>query len=222
LIFPRHGRVKPGHDRLREFCCIPESHLPLHHRDSISKIRLDALADAMFGVAMTLLVIDIRLPEDFRPANAGELVNAITELRSKFLVYLITFFVVGLRWLGNSRLAAGQDIVTGQFARWTLLHLFLITCLPFSTMLIGRYNDLAPSVWIYAANMALAALVSIRLNAIADHEGWHTEGLREGTRSLWLLIASALLSVVISLYDPGWAMLAYLLNFVRPLVYLRR
>jgi uncharacterized membrane protein len=192
--------------------------VPIHHRDSISKTRLDALADAMFGVAMTLLVIDIRLPEAFDPKSGAELWRGITELQSKFLVYLITFFVVGMRWLGNSKLAAGQETVTGQFARWTLLHLFLITCLPFSTMLIGRYDDLAPAVWIYAANMALAALVSIRLNTIADHEGWHTEGLREGTRSLWLLIASAALSVALSFYDPGWAMLAYLLNFVRPLV----
>jgi uncharacterized membrane protein len=191
--------------------------VPLLHRNSISKARLDALADAMFGVAMTLLVIDIRLPESFDPKSGAELGHAITELQSKFLVYLITFFVVGLRWLGNSRLAAGQDTVTEAFARWTLLHLFLITCLPFSTMLIGRYDDLAPAVWIYAANMAFAAMVSIRLNTIADHQGWHTEGLREGTRSLWLLVASAVLSVIISFFDPGWSMLAYLLNFVRPL-----
>jgi hypothetical protein len=94
--------------------------------------------------------------------------------------------------------------------------------MPFSTMLIGRYDDLAPAVWIYAANMALAALIAIRLNMIAAREGWHTDGLRAGTQSLWLLFASALLSVAISFYDPGWAMLAYLLNFAGPLVYRHR
>ncbi len=186
--------------------------------NSISKTRLDALADAMYGVAMTLLVIDIRLPEAFDPKSPAELLSAIAELKSKFLVYAITFFVVGMRWLGNSRLAAGQEVVTGQFARWTLLHLFLITGMPFSTMLIGRYDDLAPAVWIYAANMAGAALISIRLNLIAKQEGWHTEGLEEGTRALWLLIASALLSVAISFLSPSWSMLAYLINFVRPLL----
>jgi len=190
--------------------------LPLHYRDSISKTRLDALADAMFGVAMTLLIVDIRLPEDFDPKTSKELLNAIAELQSKFLVYVITFFVVGLRWLGNSKLASGEDIVTGQFARWTLLHLFLITCLPFSTMLIGRYSELAPAVWVYAANMGISALVAIRLNAIAGREGWHTDDLREGTWSLWLLVLSAALSVAISFYDPGLAMLAYLLNFAAP------
>ena len=189
---------------------------------SVSKTRLDALADAMFGVAMTLLVIDIRLPEAFDPKSGTEFLVAVGELKPKFLVYLITFFVVGLRWLGNSKLAASEERVTDQFARWTLLHLFLITCLPFSTMLIGRYDDLAPAVWIYAANMALAALVSIRLNMIADHAGWHTEGLHEGTRALWLLVASAALSVAISFYDPGWSMLAYLLNFASPLIMRRR
>ena len=193
--------------------------MPLHHRDSISKTRLDALADAMFGVAMTLLIVDIRLPETFDPKSGAELVNAIAELQSKFLVYVITFFVVGMRWLGNSKLAAGQETVTGQFARWTLLHLFLITCLPFSTMLIGRYSELAPSVWVYAANLGLAALVAIRLNAIADRENWYTEGLHQGTASLWLLLASAVLSVIISLFDPSWAMLAYLLNFASPLLF---
>jgi uncharacterized membrane protein len=188
------------------------------HETSVSKTRLDALADAMFGVAMTLLVIDIRLPEDFSPASASDLFQAVLELKSKFLVYLITFFVVGLRWMGNSKLAAGRETVTEQFARWTLLHLFLITCMPFSTMMIGRYNDFALSVGIYAANMALAALVSIRLNSIAEREGWRTVGLHDGTRALWLLIATAIISVAISFYDPSWAMLAYLLNFVRPLV----
>jgi uncharacterized membrane protein len=188
------------------------------HEASVSKTRLDALADAMFGVAMTLLVIDIRLPEDFSPASASDLLHAVLELKSKFLVYLITFFVVGLRWLGNSKLAAGRETVTEQFARWTLLHLFLITCMPFSTMMIGRFDNYALAVWIYAANMALAALVSIRLNAIAESEGWRTAGLHDGTRALWLLIATAMISVAVSFYDPGWSMLAYLPNFVRPLI----
>lgn len=188
------------------------------HAGSVSKTRLDALADAMFGVAMTLLVIDIRLPESFKPGSAAELLDAVLDLKSKLLVYLITFFVVGLRWMGNSKLAVGQATVTDQFARWTLLHLFLITCMPFSTMMIGRYDDYALSVWIYAANMALAALVAIRLNAIAEREGWRTAGLHEGTRALWLLFASALVSVAVSFYSPGYAMLAYLLNFVRPLI----
>jgi uncharacterized membrane protein len=188
------------------------------HGGSISKTRLDALTDAMFGVAMTLLVIDIRLPEAFEPKTAAELLTAITELRSKFLVYVITFFVVGLRWLGTTKLAEGRDRVSSQFARWTILHLFVITCMPFSTMMIGRYDEFPVSVWIYAANMIAGALVALRLVRIAANDGERAIRQDDGVASLWLLIASALLSVAISVYNPGWALLAYLLNLARPLV----
>ena len=44
------------------------------------------------------------------------------------------------------------------YARWTLVHLFLVTCIPFSTMVVGRYGNLAPAVCLYAANMLLAAV----------------------------------------------------------------
>lgn len=188
------------------------------HGDSISKARLDALVDAMFGVAMTLLVIDIRLPDDFRPTNAAQLLDAVSELKSKFLVYVITFFVVGLRWLGTTKLAEGRERVSPPFARWTILHLFFITCMPFSTMMIGRYDDFPLSVWIYAANMIAGALVALRLIQIAAHDSGRKVMAEDGSATLWLLIASAALSVAISFYDPGWALLAYLLNLGRPLM----
>jgi uncharacterized membrane protein len=94
--------------------------------------------------------------------------------------------------------------------------------MPFTTMMIGRYGDHSLSVAIYAANMALIALVSLRLDGIAERDGWNAEGEDDGTGALWLLIASALLSVAISFYDPGWSMLAYLLNFLSPLVTRKR
>lgn len=192
------------------------------HEDSLSKARLDSLVDATFGVAMTLLVIDIRLPDDFKPANAVELLHAIDELKSKFLVYAITFFVVGMRWLGTTKLAEGRERVSGSFSRWTILHLFFITCMPFSTMMIGRYDEFPVSVWIYAANMIAGALVALRLIQIAAHDAGRKVTPEDGSATLWLLIASALLSVAISFYNPGWALLAYLLNVGRPFVHRRK
>src|ERR1700751_3582898 len=49
------------------------------------KLRLDALHDGIFSVAMTLLVLDVRLPEDFHPHNAAELTSAIGNLWPKVL-----------------------------------------------------------------------------------------------------------------------------------------
>ena len=55
------------------------------------KVRLDALHDGIFSVAMTLLVLDVRLPEEFHPRDSAELVTAIANLWPKFLPYLLSF-----------------------------------------------------------------------------------------------------------------------------------
>ena len=51
------------------------------------KAWLDALSDGIFAVAMTLLVLDVRLPEDFHPQNAAELLSGLNSLWPKFLPY---------------------------------------------------------------------------------------------------------------------------------------
>jgi uncharacterized membrane protein len=112
----------------------------------IAKHRLDGLTDAVFGVAMTLLVLDLRLPESFHPQDAAELLQAISQLFTQFLAYGISFFVLARRWLGLAKLASRSKDVPDSFASWSLAHLFLIACIPFSTMLVGRYEQFAPSI----------------------------------------------------------------------------
>jgi hypothetical protein len=50
-----------------------------------SKARLDTLSDGIFGVAMTLLILDVRLPPDFQPRDSAELLQGIANLWPKFL-----------------------------------------------------------------------------------------------------------------------------------------
>jgi uncharacterized membrane protein len=66
-----------------------------------SKARLDTLSDGIFGVAMTLLILDVRLPDDFFPRDGSELLQGLAGLWPKFLPYVLSFGVLGLRWLAN-------------------------------------------------------------------------------------------------------------------------
>jgi Endosomal/lysosomal potassium channel TMEM175 len=45
------------------------------------RARIDALTDGVFAVAMTLLVLDVHLPDDFHPHDAGELIAALPSRR---------------------------------------------------------------------------------------------------------------------------------------------
>ena len=100
-----------------------------------SRARLDALADGIFGVAMTLLVLDIRLPEDFRAANSAELISGLAALTAKFVPYVLSFFVLGVRWMyeAEERRHGKEDrLYSRSYAQGWLLLLFLVTYTPSS------------------------------------------------------------------------------------------
>jgi len=183
----------------------------------IPKTRLDALTDGVFAFAMTLLVLNLALPEGFRPANDGDLVAALRDLNGPLIAYVVSFFVLGLRWMGQARTKEDPEIGSAAYAWAVLFHLFFITLLPFSTMLVGRYDDFAAAIWIYAANMVASSLAAIRISILAERETGHRPE-HTGRIDLTVLAASALLSVAISFVSPKLAMWAYLLNVASPFV----
>jgi uncharacterized membrane protein len=177
----------------------------------IPKSRLDALTDGVFAVAMTLLVIDLRVPEGFDPKNAAELLQHLAHLWNQVLLYVVSFYVLSLRWIGMVQINPRGERVGQSFTRWAMVHLLLITFVPFTTMMVGRYISLAPAIWLYAANTILFSLVALRMLALADIGETSAKAL-EDRIGLLVLIASSLLVIVLSFVDPSWAMLGYLLN----------
>ncbi len=143
-----------------------------------AKARLDTLSDSIFAVAMTLLALDVRLPDNFEPHDGGELIAALINLWPKLLPYVVSFGVLGLRWLSNIQVRSHADHVNREYVKWWLLYLLLITCVPFSTMVVGRYARLAPSIWLYAGHTLLIALIGFRMVRITPHleQGDHLAG----------------------------------------------
>ena len=131
-------------------------------KEFISKSRLDALTDGVFAFAMTLLVINLDLPEDFHPTSAAELISALLGLGGTFIAYVITFFVLASFWLGRARTKEEPQAASGAYA-WSLLsHLFFVTLLPLSMIVAGRstsrrrYGCMEPTwsswMWIWVRN----------------------------------------------------------------------
>jgi uncharacterized membrane protein len=182
-----------------------------------SKARLDTLSDGIFGVAMTLLILDVRLPDDFHPKDAGDLLQGLADLWPKFLPYVLSFGVLGLRWLANIEVRTKSEYVSRQYVNWWLLYLFLITCVPFTTIVVGRFASLAPAIWLYAGHTALIAAVGLRLIFVTPHleQGDH---LRRRQLSTMVLMVSSLLAIALSFVQPRVALWALALNFATPLV----
>jgi len=166
---------------------------------------------------MTLLVLDVRLPEDFHPHDAAELMTALRGLAPKFVPYMLSFLVLGLRWLSTIQVRSHGEFLGREYVVWWLFYLLLITCVPFSTMVVGRFAAFAPAIWLYAGNTILIAAVSFRLIALTP-EIERDHHLRDRTSSLVLLIASSLLAIALSFVSPRQALWAFALNIAAPWV----
>jgi uncharacterized membrane protein len=177
--------------------------------------RLDAFGDAIFAVSMTLLALDVRLPDDLEPADSAALATAILALWPKFLPYALSFYVLGVRWLAMLRLRGGPEDYGPSYARYLLAFLFLVTCVPFTTTAVGQHASLAPAIWLYAGNTALIGLLSFALLR-------HTPGLtdkparRDREVAQAMLVGSALIAIGWSFVDPRQALLALALNLLSP------
>jgi TMEM175 potassium channel family protein len=181
-----------------------------------SKARLDALHDGIFSVAMTLLVLDVRFPEDFHPVDGGELLQGFTRLWPKFLPYVLSFGVLGLRWLASVQIRSRAEYFNREYVNWWLAYLLLITFVPFTTLAVGRYIQFAPAIWLYAGHMLLIALISMRMVSLTpDLEGGE---LRRRMRSSAFLAGSALLALALSFVNPRIALWGLALNFAQPVI----
>jgi uncharacterized membrane protein len=185
-------------------------------KEFISKGRLDALTDGVFAFAMTLLVVNLELPQDFHPKSAVELISALLGLGDTFISYVITFLVLASFWLARAQTKEEPEAASAAYA-WSLLsHLFFVTLLPFSMILAGRYN-LAPAIWVYGANMIFLALTAMGITLVIERD-IQRRLVPSGRPEYSVLIASAILSMAIGFYRPDVAMYAYFLNLGSPLV----
>ena len=182
-----------------------------------AKSRLDALHDGIFSVAMTLLVLDVRLPDDFHPADGSDLVQGLVGLWPKFVPYLVSFGVLGLRWLAGIQIRSRAEYFSREYVNWWLFYLLLITFVPFSTIVVGRYASLAPAIWLYAGHTLLIGLISIRMVTLMP-ELEKDEHLRRRLTSAVLLVVSSLLAIAVSFVRPHVALWVFALNFAQPVI----
>src|ERR1700688_1104859 len=98
-----------------------------------------------------------------------------------------------------------------------LLYLLLITCVPFTTIVVGRFAHLPPAIWLYAGHTLLIAAVGLRLVFITPHLE-HGDHLLRRQLSAILLMFSSLLAIGLSFVNPREALWGLALNFAAPLM----
>jgi len=115
--------------------------------------RLQTLADGVFAVAMTLLVLDVRLPAVGADSNR-ELWSQLVELGPRFAAYLLSFTMLGTFWLALHALLDRVERSDRTLSWACLSYLFFVSTLPFSASTLAGHVHLALAVGVYWLNLA--------------------------------------------------------------------
>jgi uncharacterized membrane protein len=185
----------------------------------LSKHRLEALYDGIYAVAMTLLVLDLKLAQGLAPTSEAELFAELRALEPGFMAWVISFLILAALWIGHQRLFHYVRRVDGRLLWINVLALLLASLLPFSSALIGEHPGHFVSQAFYDANMAALALVTLwQVSHLSAHpelcEPPIPEAPRRASRRLCAgLAALALVSMALAAWNPHIGTSPYLLMF---------
>jgi uncharacterized membrane protein len=120
--------------------------------------RIAALSDGLFAIAMTLIVLDIRVPPETAVHSEGDLWRALLALSPRIVMYLMSFLTLGIFWVGqqtqlNYLARADRDLAWIHIA-----FLAGVATMPFSTTLLAEFITYRTAMLVYWINLLLLGL----------------------------------------------------------------
>jgi uncharacterized membrane protein len=131
---------------------------PSGHAYRMKISRIEGLADGIFSISMTLLVLDLHVP-----TSAGAVVSELHTLAPKLFSLVISFVILGVYWGAHHMLMSRLKEINYPFM-WKNIYFFLpISLVPFSTSLLGAYPLSHSAQITYALDLALCGTLLFSL-----------------------------------------------------------
>jgi uncharacterized membrane protein len=182
----------------------------------IGKQRIEALSDGIYAIALTLLVLDLKIPSLGENVTNAQLVDALHAILPKALTWFLSFWVMAVLWMSQVRVYHLVHSLSRNMVRLELIQLACISLMPFSTALIGEYGYLPAAAVVYAGNMLAVTLTgALRTRELLHQPHVHIAPIEDAkhrtlkTRA-YALPACALTAFVLAFFLPGWNMFAML------------
>jgi uncharacterized membrane protein len=125
----------------------------------LSKGRVEALTDGIFAIAMTLMVLELKVPDLPKSVSSHELLRRLGEEGPIFVSFFFSFTYCGLLWLFHHLAMHFFRHMQVALVWLNLLFLMAISVLPFSCALLGHLMRNSAALEIYFGNLFLAALL---------------------------------------------------------------
>jgi uncharacterized membrane protein len=184
--------------------------------------RLEALSDGVFAIAMTLLILDVKLPSPERIASTPELWRALGRLAPAAFAFVLSFGVILITWVNHHAYMKLVSATTASFLYANGFLLLAVVSIPFPTGLLGDFlwtDHAAPAVALYNAVLAMAALgwVLVGNTALDNHlviDERSEAAVRDGRKNGYLAVGLYSLLAITALWFPVTAAILTTLTWI--------
>jgi uncharacterized membrane protein len=177
--------------------------------------RLDAFSDGVFAIVITLLVLELRVPE----MAGNKLLHRLAELLPKFVSFMVSFFYISIYWINHSQLFHQLKAVDRRLFWFNSLFLMFLTFIPFPTALIGSYPHDRVAIVFYGFAMLATAVSFIIMKLHINREGLNEKNDIKG-KNVFYIVAGPLLytaAILLAFIDIKISIAIYLLI---PIIYI--
>ncbi|HEU0067725.1 MAG TPA: TMEM175 family protein [Nitrospiraceae bacterium] len=192
---------------------------------TFSHDRLCAVSDGVYAIALTLLVLDLKVPELSGITNR-QLITDLVQQLPNFFAYIIGFSVVAFFWMNHHRIFKSITCCDRRALVLNFVHLLFISLTPYVASLIGHYEGDRIATIAFSLSLGLASLSLIVLGRyVLARENWRTDATG-GTWvkiPLWAIYAGpgvALVSIGISFVNIDVALFLWLLLPLREVLFM--
>lgn len=192
----------------------------LAHVGEVSTDRVIMLTDGIFAIVMTILVLELHVPELLSSAQLG---HALIEEIPVLISFFVSFIILGLYWIGHHNFFHLIKRVDRPMLWINILFLFFISLIPFSASVLGKYGNEPVAVALYGAHLVVIGAILLlgwtyatRHHHLVDPKMSHA--LINGV-SKYIAIAPIiyLVAVLFALVNPTISMVIY---FLVPIYYI--
>jgi uncharacterized membrane protein len=177
--------------------------------------RIETLADGIFAIAMTLLVLTLEVPNFPDPVTNTTIFNFLISTIPQFFVYGMSFVLLAVFWRINHREFNRIEKSDGILLRITIIWLMFVVLVPFSTSLIGDYGNLQVPELFFHFNMFIIGILAFITWYYAVNWGltsfkWTKKAYKRSFFGYLIFPVLAVLAMLLTFITPSYSSLAYL------------
>lgn len=176
--------------------------------------RIESLSDAVFAFAMTLLIINVRVPA---ARTEGEVLGELLTLWPHFLAFATSFLVLAVFWIVHHKHFNVIKRANEPLLWLNILFLLFVVLIPFSTAMMGEYGHTLTATVFFELNL-FAAGMALYLNfwyATDKHRlvapDMDERQIAKGRHRNLLIPIVSMVAVAFSFVSPRWSTLVYML-----------